>query len=143
MCYRLAYRRQIDIFPSRHLHVIEADDPYIVRYGKAGILDRAEDTDGKNIIAAEIRLCWRTFLQKALHFRPTSIKGIGRGKRVGEGHIGMGRKCVLKPGETVLGGCRRFGTTQESDPLVATFDKRLGRHAPAFPVVDTDHMHLR
>jgi hypothetical protein len=95
---------------------------------------------GQHVVAAEIGL-GRVRHQEACISTPACIKGIGLG--VADVAVDPGCREIARKSRARGPAWRwRFPGRQERRRAVAMFHERLGRHAPAFDVVDADHMDM-
>ena len=139
---RLADRRQPDVLPARHFHVVQPDQPDIVGHRQAGLLDRAQRADGQQVIAAEVGL-GRGTGQQALHFGPAGVKGVGaRHKLTLTSISACAASAARNPAARSWVEVAASGPPRNATRRYPRCDQGLGRHPAAGDVVDADHMHV-
>ena len=92
---------EIEIFPPRHFHIIEANDANVFRNAEFSFSDGTQCPDGQDIVAAEVAFL-RVGLEQSLHFHSARIEGIIVGEAVAELNALGGFGNFKKTRQTIL-----------------------------------------
>ena len=111
--------RQIEVFPTGNLHVVQSNNTDVIRNGQSSGENCIKRTNRQYIVATEIGLL-RGFGNQPGHFIPTGIERIGRCIAVAEINVWIAIKHFCESEKSIDAGCRSGWATQEANMPVST-----------------------